>query len=98
MHWSRAGRRVACARGHVVVLCATFCDDLDTSANSVPVALGSLKLELQPMIFAGTVVHPNLRRSVNGADHHIYAPVAIEVPDSRPSVPGRRERSQSNIA
>src|ERR1035441_6618025 len=59
MHRSRARRRIPRARSHVVVLRPGFCNDFNSRANAVAVALRSLQLELQPMILARTLIDPH---------------------------------------
>src|SRR5215469_13489690 len=64
---------------HVVVLCLASSRDLDLRADSVAVALSPLQRELQPMLVAGAVVDPDLRRRAQGRNHQVNSAVAVEV-------------------
>ena len=59
MHGTIAGRGVADARCHVVVLCPTLAHNLDTSTDPVAVTLRSLLSKVQPMVFVVTPIHPD---------------------------------------
>jgi len=63
----------------VVVLRAGFRDQLDSRANTVAIAFGSLQLDLQPVIVSRALIEPNLCGSVDRAHHNIQAAIAVEV-------------------
>jgi hypothetical protein len=81
MHRPRAGRGVSCARRHVVILRSGFRDHFNSRSDAVAVAFGSLKLELQPMIVAGTLIDPYLRRRVDRAYYDVEAAISVQVAD-----------------
>ena len=57
--------------GHVVVLGLAASYNFYPRANSVPIALGSLEFDLQPMVIAGTRIHPDLGRRADRAHDYV---------------------------
>src|SRR5438067_3043253 len=98
MHGPRARGGIAAAVGHVVILRAGFGHDLDARANAVAIALRALQLELDPVILAGTLVHPDFRRSTERAHDYVEASVAVQVAERRPAMPRRRARLKASLA
>src|SRR5580700_5908529 len=87
MYWSSTGRGVTRSRGYVIELRLTAGDDAYPCANRVPVALGSFKVQFQPMIVNRTIVHPEFSGRGQSSDDNIQFAVVIEVADCRSSMP-----------
>lgn len=75
--WAGARRSITGAGRHVVVLRSGFGDDFDPGTDAVAIALGSLQLQLEPMITARTLIDPDFRGRVDSADHNVEATVSI---------------------
>src|ERR1700690_1041314 len=81
MHGSGAGRGIAAGGCNMIVLRAGAGNDFDPRADGIAVALGALEPELEPMTRARALIHPDLGRSADRADHHVQPPVAVQVAD-----------------
>src|SRR5436305_10224186 len=98
MHWPRARRRIPTAVSHVVVLSARFRHHFDPRPNPVAITFCSLELELDPVMLARTLIHPDFRWSTERAHHHIQLPIAIQIPKSRASMPRRSQAREPSLA
>ena len=83
MHGAGARGSVSNGRGDVVVLRAALRHHFNARADRVAIALRALQFQLQPMVSAGAAIHPDFSGRTERDDHHIEAPVAVEVAHGR---------------
>src|ERR1035437_1875168 len=92
-----ARRSIAETGTHMVILSGAPGDDLDPRSDRVAIALGAHQQQLQPVVSARAVVHPDLRRRSDGADHHIQPPVSVQIAHGRATVAPWRLRGQTRF-
>src|SRR5215469_5739306 len=91
VHRAVARRSVTDAARHVIVLRASRGNDLDPGAHTVAIALRSFERNVQPMSGAFRTVHPDFRVLAQSRDHHVHAPVTVEIAKGASAVAsGRR--------
>src|SRR4051812_13909724 len=98
MDRARAGRRVADAGGHVIVLSAsTLRNHLYAGPDAVAIALRPFKRDVEPMAGAIASIHPDLRVTRQRRDYDIHPPVAVQIPKCASPVSPRRSGAQARL-
>src|SRR5208282_2917886 len=88
MNRSCAGRCIARGCRLMVILGTALGHHLDACSDAIPIALGSLKLEFQPMVVAWALIDPNLRRSIDCTHDYVDTPIPVQVTDGRSPMAG----------
>ena len=89
MHPLVAGTAIANARGCVVVLDSPRAGDLDSSANSVSVALASDKMNEKPVMAVLGAIDPYLGAGIEAVDNYVDVAVIIDVSKRRATMSRR---------
>src|SRR5580658_2365025 len=90
-----AGRGVAYARRHVVILRSAFGHNLHAGANAVAVALGSAQSDIEPVAGLLAAVHPDFGVLAESSYDHIDTAVAIQITEGAAAMAGRRSRFEA---
>src|SRR5215469_7059075 len=78
-----AGRGVADARGHMVVLGTNgLADHLDSCTNAVPIALRAAQGDVEPVVGGLAAIHPDFCGSVECRHNDVDPAVSIQVGES----------------
>src|ERR1035437_1210461 len=80
---TRARRSVSGSESNVTVLRDSACYHLESCPDPIAVAFRALQREFDPVIAAGAVVEPHLSGCAESRDHHVQAPVPIQVSHCR---------------
>src|SRR2546428_6779058 len=97
MHGSVAGRGIAHAGRHMVILLAALGRNFDPGADPVVVALGSFKGDIQPMPGTWASIHPDFGWAGESGSHYVNAAVAVQVAKRQAPVAHRRRGIQSRL-
>src|SRR6202451_1660334 len=93
-----AGRGVADAGGHVVVLCADgLAYDFDARADAVTIAFDAAQGDVEPVAGFLAAVHPDFGVLAKGCGDYVDAAVAVEVAEGAAAVAGCGRSDESGF-
>src|SRR5450432_2956601 len=69
----------------------------DACANRAAVGLGADELNLEPVVFLGTIVAQQRRRFIDIHDDHVHIPVVVEISKSATTAGVRRRHSRASL-